>query len=59
MSRGFKEVKKQNSSKSEISRQNSYGYLLKVENNGDEHATKAKMKFHSLAYGSLRNEVKK
>ena len=59
MSRGFKDIKKQDcNKKKDITRQSSYQYLIKVESNGDEHSRKAKSKFKTPAYSTIKKEVK-
>ena len=49
--RGFKNVKKQYDGRGEISRQNSYEYLIKVEEKvDDKHTEKARQTFETPAY---------
>ena len=48
--RGFLREKKSPSGKTEISRQNSYDYLVKFGNSEDENTLKAKKRFSDPAY---------
>ena len=49
--RGFLKEKKSPSGKTEISKQNSYDYLIKFGNSVDENTLKAKKRFSDPAYG--------
>ena len=49
MSRGFRDIKKQGG-QSEITRQTSYDYLIKVEKVADDHNEKAKERFKAKPY---------